>query len=136
MAERIAVHRERRGPSWATIEEPLALAACLRSASAPSSAVLVDCLTLWLSNLIQADREFDAETGALIAALGDANGPVVLVSNEVGSGIIPGTALGRRFADALGTLNQRIAVAVPRVVTMVAGQPLVLKPSSSPAIAI
>ncbi|MEO8668318.1 MAG: bifunctional adenosylcobinamide kinase/adenosylcobinamide-phosphate guanylyltransferase [Bauldia sp.] len=136
MAARIALHRDRREPAWLTVEEPLALAERIRDYAAPSNAVLVDCLTLWLSNLMEAERPIDTETGSLLSALADATGPVVLVSNEVGSGIIPDNALGRRFADSLGILNQRIAAAVPRVVVMTAGLPLVLKPAPSPEVAI
>jgi adenosylcobinamide kinase / adenosylcobinamide-phosphate guanylyltransferase len=136
MAERIALHRERRGRSWTTVEEPLALARAIRDLAAPDSAVLVDCLTLWLSNLMEAGRAIEGETETLLAALAESGGPVVLVSNEVGSGVIPDNALARRFADALGILNQGVAAAVPRVVLMSAGLPLQLKPASIPATAI
>ena len=129
MAERIARHRERRGDGWRTVEEPLDLgAAILREASA-GTAVLVDCLTLWLSNLLDAERPVDLDTERLVAALGGVRGPVVIVSNEVGSGIIPANALARTYADALGSLNQRVAAAVDTVVLVAAGVPLVLKPT-------
>jgi adenosylcobinamide kinase/adenosylcobinamide-phosphate guanylyltransferase len=136
MAERIALHRKRRGPDWTTVEEPLDLAAALGSAGGEGAAVLVDCLTLWLSNLISAGRDIDRETDRLLAALDRTNAPVVLVSNEVGSGIIPVNALARRYADALGTLNQRVAASVDRVVLMAAGHPILLKPSLVPEIAL
>jgi adenosylcobinamide kinase/adenosylcobinamide-phosphate guanylyltransferase len=90
----------------------------------------VDCLTLWLSNLMLADRDPEAETRGLVAALAAAAGPVVLVSNEVGLGLVPDTPLGRRFRDAQGRLNQAVAAAVPRVVFVAAGLPLVLKPTA------
>jgi adenosylcobinamide kinase/adenosylcobinamide-phosphate guanylyltransferase len=128
MGARIAAHRSRRGPGWRTVEEPLDLAGALADAGGPDTAVLVDCLTLWLTNLMAAGRPFDAEADRLLGALAGAAGPVVIVSNEVGSGIVPDNALARRFADALGVLNQRVAAAVDRVVLVTAGLPLTLKP--------
>jgi adenosylcobinamide kinase/adenosylcobinamide-phosphate guanylyltransferase len=136
MAERIAVHRRRRGPDWSTVEEPFDLAGAIDRAAGEGTAVLVDCLTLWLSNLIEAGRDVDRETEGLLAALERAKAAVVLVSNEVGSGVIPENALARRYADALGTLNQRVATSVGRVVLMAAGQPILLKPSLTPEIAL
>jgi adenosylcobinamide kinase / adenosylcobinamide-phosphate guanylyltransferase len=125
MAARIRAHRARRGPSWRTIEAPrdltTALAACERMP------VLIDCLTLWLSNLLLADADFETEVEGLEKALAAAVAPAVLVSNEVGSGIVPDHALGRRFQDLQGLLNQRIAARADRVVLMVAGLPLALK---------
>ncbi len=96
--------------------------------------MLLECLTLWLSNLMGAERDIAAATDGLIAAIEGAAGPVVLVSNEVGSGIIPDNPLGRRYADALGTLNQRVAAVATDVVLIVAGQPLLLKPSRQPKV--
>ncbi|MEP0320861.1 bifunctional adenosylcobinamide kinase/adenosylcobinamide-phosphate guanylyltransferase [Bauldia litoralis] len=130
MAERIATHRARRGPDWHTIEEPLDLPEALAAAASPRSIVLVDCLTLWLSNLMHGERDIETATDALLASLADAAGPVVLVSNEVGSGIIPANPLSRRYADAQGVLNQTVAASVPRVVLMAAGIPLQIKPAS------
>jgi adenosylcobinamide kinase / adenosylcobinamide-phosphate guanylyltransferase len=127
MAARIAAHRARRGPFWRTVEEPLALAAALAAEAAPDRPFLVDCLTLWLSNLMQAGRAPDGETAALAAALRGAAGPVVLVANEVGLGLVPETPLGRRFRDAAGRLNQAVAALADRVVFVAAGLPLVLK---------
>jgi adenosyl cobinamide kinase/adenosyl cobinamide phosphate guanylyltransferase len=126
MRARIAAHRGRRGAEWRTIEVPRALPAAL--ADAPDAAVLVDCLTLWLSNLMLADADIAAETGALEAALRRRAAPTVLVANEVGLGIVPDNALARRFRDAAGLLNQRIAALADRVVLVAAGLPLVLKP--------
>jgi adenosylcobinamide kinase/adenosylcobinamide-phosphate guanylyltransferase len=134
MAERISHHRARRSPLWTTIEEPLDLPEAVRRAAAPDSAVLVDCLTLWLSNLIEAGRDAEVVVRELIAALGETAGPVVLVSNEVGSGIIPDNPLARHFADAQGRLNQAVARAVGRVVLMVAGIATVVKPAQSAGI--
>lgn len=127
MADRIARHRERRGSGWTTVEEPLALAAVLRDASVPGRAVLVDCLTLWLSNLMAAEVNVEAAAAELCATLAALPGPIVLVSNEVGLGLVPDTPLGRRFRDAQGRLNQLVAAAVPSVVFVAAGLSLVLK---------
>jgi adenosylcobinamide kinase/adenosylcobinamide-phosphate guanylyltransferase len=125
MAERIGSHRARRGANWQTIEAPRDLAAAL--AACETMPVLVDCLTLWLSNLLLADAGIEAEMARLEAALAAAEMPVVLVANEVGSGIVPDHPLGRRFRDLQGLLNQRIAARADRVFLMVAGLPLALK---------
>lgn len=125
MRARIAAHRARRGPSWQTVEAPQELAeAVILAQPAP---VLVDCLTLWLSNLMLIDADIEAETVRLERALEAATAPVVLVSNEVGSGIVPEHPLGRSFRDLQGALNQRIAARAERVVLMVAGLPLAVK---------
>jgi adenosylcobinamide kinase/adenosylcobinamide-phosphate guanylyltransferase len=125
MAQRIADHRARRGPAWRTIEAPRDLAGSLQAAG--NAPVLVDCLTLWLSNLMLAGSDIDAEMEGLDVALAAAAAPVVMVANEVGSGIVPDHPLGRRFRDIQGVLNQRIAAHADRVVLMVAGLPLALK---------
>jgi adenosylcobinamide kinase / adenosylcobinamide-phosphate guanylyltransferase len=125
MAVRIKAHRARRGPSWRTIEAPRDLNAAL--AACAKTPVLVDCLTLWLSNLMLAEVDIDAEVERLEAALATAAAPAVLVANEVGSGIVPDHPLGRRFRDLQGLVNQRIAARADRVVLMVAGLPLALK---------
>jgi adenosylcobinamide kinase / adenosylcobinamide-phosphate guanylyltransferase len=125
MAARIKNHRERRGAQWRTIEAPRELASAL--AASGKAPVLVDCLTLWLSNLMLAEANIDEATAQLEKALAAANGPLVLVANEVGSGIVPSYPLGRRFRDLQGTLNQRIAARAERVILMVAGLPLVVK---------
>lgn len=128
MAERIAAHRRRRGGGWTTVEAPLDLGPAVATASDEAVAVLVDCLTLWLANIVFAERDIERDTQALLAAIAAAAGPIVLVSNEVGSGIIPDNRLARSYADALGILNQRVAEAVGRVVLMAAGQAIVVKP--------
>ena len=126
MAARIAAHRARRGAEWTTVEEPLALAAALADVG-PGSAALVDCLTLWLANLMAAGRDVDAERRALAAALPAPGASVVLVSNEVGQGIVPDNALARRFRDAAGLLHQDVAAAADRVYFIAAGLPQRLK---------
>jgi adenosyl cobinamide kinase/adenosyl cobinamide phosphate guanylyltransferase len=125
MAARIGAHRARREANWRTIEAPRDLAATLKACG--TTPVLIDCLTLWLSNLVLANADIDAETERLERALAAAKAPVVLVANEVGSGIVPDHALGRKFRDLQGALNQRIAARADRVVLVVAGLPLVLK---------
>jgi adenosylcobinamide kinase/adenosylcobinamide-phosphate guanylyltransferase len=127
MAARIAAHQARRGAFWHTIEVPIAVPAAIAANTRPERPLLVDCLTLWLSNLIGADLDIEAEAAALAAALRGADGPVVLVANEVGLGIVPETPLGRRFRDAAGRLNQEVAGLADRVVFIAAGLPLVLK---------
>jgi len=126
MAERIARHRAERGPEWRTIEAPLKLTEALEGLAADEVAV-VDCLTLWLSNLMHAERDLEAETARLIAAL--AGRDAILVSNEVGLGIVPETPMGRRFRDAAGRMNQAVAAAADHVLFVAAGLPLVLKGS-------
>lgn len=128
MAERIARHRaDRAADGWCTVEEELDLAGILAMEARPDRAVLVECLTLWLSNLMLAGRNVPAEQQRLLAALHAAAGPVVLVANEVGLGLVPETPLGRAFRDAQGRLNQAVAALADRVVFVAAGLPLVLK---------
>ena len=130
MKVRIARHRAQRGEGWTTVEEPLALVDALTREATRGRAVLVDCLTLWLSNLMLAERDPDVEARRLTRFLGVARYPVVLVSNEVGLGLVPDTPLGRRFRDAQGRLNQIVAALVPNVVFIAAGLPLWLKNQS------
>jgi adenosylcobinamide kinase/adenosylcobinamide-phosphate guanylyltransferase len=127
MKARVAEHRARRGEDWSTVEAPLELAGALAAHAAPARPILVDCLTLWLSNLMGAGCDIDAETAALAAALQDAAGPVVLVSNEVGMGIVPDNELARRFRDHAGRLNQAVAAVADRVLFVAAGLPMTLK---------
>jgi adenosylcobinamide kinase/adenosylcobinamide-phosphate guanylyltransferase len=127
MAERIAAHRAERGAGWTTIEEPLDLPAALRRHADDARPILVDCLTLWLSNLMHRERDIGDATAALLAALDERGGETVFVTNEVGLGIVPDNALARRFRDAQGALNRRIAARADRVVFMAAGLPLPLK---------
>jgi adenosylcobinamide kinase / adenosylcobinamide-phosphate guanylyltransferase len=125
MAERIKMHRRRRGAGWRTVEAPCDLGAAL--AAGGSAPVLIDCLTLWLSNLMLAEVDVAAGIEHLEKTLAAAAGPVVAVANEVGQGIVPDNPLGRRFRDWQGLLNQRVAARADRVVLMVAGLPLPLK---------
>lgn len=125
MRERIAEHQRRRSGDWRTVEAPIDLPGTL--ARMPESPVLVDCLTLWLTNLMLGDHDIPAAISALEIALERRTAPTILVSNEVGMGIVPETPLGRRFRDEAGRLNQRIAAKAGRVLLMVAGIPMVVK---------
>jgi adenosylcobinamide kinase/adenosylcobinamide-phosphate guanylyltransferase len=127
MAERIRRHRARRGGRWSTLEAPLDLVGALQAAARPDRGVLVDCLTLWLANLLAARRDPERESGALLTSLAGLSGPVVFVSNEVGMGIVPENALARRFRDHAGKLHQGLAEAADDVALVVAGLPLHLK---------
>ena len=128
MAARIAAHQARRGAGWRTIEQPLDLVTALETHCRPAGAVLVDCLTLWLSNLMAASRDIAAETSRLVHTVPRLEGRAVLVSNEVGLGIVPDHPLGREFRDHAGRLNQAVAAAVDEAVFIAAGLPLRLKP--------
>jgi len=134
MAARIAAHRRRRDARWRVIEEPVRLAAALHAAGSADGLVIVDCLTLWLSNLLGENDEEAAqrETRALLAALPALSGDCILISNEVGFGIIPANALARRFGDEAGLLHQRVAALCDRVILMVAGLPLTVKGPQPP----
>ncbi|MGJ7492056.1 bifunctional adenosylcobinamide kinase/adenosylcobinamide-phosphate guanylyltransferase [Variovorax sp. ZT4R33] len=134
MRERIARHqadRAARVPGLRTVEEPIALPERIASLSTPATLVVVDCLTLWLTNLTMPLHGAPADAGeavaSLVAALRDARGPVVLVGNEIGLGVIPLGREVRAFVDALGQLNQAVAAACDRVTLMAAGLPLTLK---------
>lgn len=126
MAERIAMHRAQRGTEWVTIEAPLDLCSALGSAK-PEEVVLVDCLTLWLTNHLLAEHDLEAESAKLLNALQNCAAPVICVTNEVGWGIVPMDALSRRFRDEQGRLNQRVAAASDLAVAVLCGLPLALK---------
>ena len=131
MARRIAAHRARRPAAWATLEEPLELTAALAQHAGPETCVVVECLTLWLSNLLL-ERPHDAQRAidnliAQVAKIPGAPGELLLVSNEVGLGIMPDNALARRFADLSGHLHRRLAAHCERVLLCVAGLPQALK---------
>jgi adenosylcobinamide kinase/adenosylcobinamide-phosphate guanylyltransferase len=132
MRARIAEHKARRGDRWHDIEAPIAIAEVLRTlhanqAGGDTGAVLIDCMTLWLSNLMHANRDIATETAGLLAALDAVRFPVLLVSNEVGLGIVPDNKLARDFRDHQGRLNQAVAARADHAVFMAAGLPLVLK---------
>jgi adenosylcobinamide kinase / adenosylcobinamide-phosphate guanylyltransferase len=126
MRERIAGHRARRGAEWIEHETPLELVPALRATDG-GGARLVDCLTLWLSNLIHAGRDWSMETAQLSDTLRAQKSPVVLVTNEVGLGIVPDNALARQFRDAAGIMNQMVAQAADEVEFVVAGLPMRMK---------
>ena len=125
MQERIALHRAERGPDWSAIEAPLEIVDAI--ASHRQGTLLIDCLTLWLNNLIYYERDVEAETVRLTDTIANAQGDIILVSNEVGMAIAPENALARRFRDAQGRLNQRVAAVADRVELVAAGLPLRLK---------
>jgi adenosyl cobinamide kinase/adenosyl cobinamide phosphate guanylyltransferase len=125
MRDRIAQHRRRRAEAWETVEAPLDLPQALDGAA--GKPVLVDCLTLWLTNLMLAERDLPAAVAQLDAALARRDVATFVVSNEVGLGIVPETPLGRRFRDEAGLLNQRIAASAGRVLFMAAGLPIAVK---------
>ena len=127
MADRIAQHQKRRGPEWQTISAPLDLSQALRQADGRGPC-LVDCLTIWLNNLMFHERDIAAATQALISVIHKRVDPVILVTNEVGSGIVPENALARRFRDEAGRMNQTMAEAVDEVYVSISGIPLKLKP--------
>ncbi|MCF6273585.1 MAG: bifunctional adenosylcobinamide kinase/adenosylcobinamide-phosphate guanylyltransferase [Rhodobacteraceae bacterium] len=126
MADKITSHQARRGASWQLVEAPLAPAEALRTLTA-DHVVLLDCLTLWLSNLMEANRVPELETAALLAAIKATPARVIAVSNELGLGLVPATPLGRRFREAQGILNQQFAEAACAVTFVAAGLPLFLK---------
>lgn len=126
MRERIAHHRARRDEGWRTVDAPLDLVGAL-DAIDDGQPVLVDCLTLWLTNIMLAERDVDAESQSLVECLGRPRGPWFVVGNEVGLGIVPDNALARRFRDAAGRLNQMVAARADGVLFMVAGLPMRVK---------
>ncbi len=127
MAERIARHKARRGPEWQTLNAPFALTQALRDSDS-GPARLVDCITLWLSNLMLSGQDWEAEVTALAALVPQLAAPVVIVTNEVGAGIVPENRLARQFRDAAGWSNQTLAGVCNEVWLCVAGQPLRMKP--------
>ena len=127
MRERIARHRADRDASWRTIEAPIALPQAIRDHGDKSAVLLVDCLTLWLSNLLLAEADLDAASDDLVSAIGERSAAMLFVANEVGFGIVPDNALARRFRDAAGRLNQRLAAECDVTDLVVAGIPLRLR---------
>jgi len=127
MTQRIALHQHDRGPRWRTVEAPLDLAATIEAESRADRMLLIDCLTLWASNLLFAERDLDEAIKTLSAAIIQAAGPLIFVSNEVGLGIVPDNVLARRFRDMAGDINQSVAATVDHVVFVAAGLPITLK---------
>lgn len=127
MEDRIARHRAVRGPRWCTVDAPLALAGAILAESRPDSVVLVDCLTLWASNLLLCEEDVAAAIAGLTAAIANAPGKIIFVTNEVGLGIVPDNALARRFRDIAGDINQAVAACVDSAIFVAAGLPMVLK---------
>jgi adenosylcobinamide kinase / adenosylcobinamide-phosphate guanylyltransferase len=132
MASRIARHQADRGAGWRTLEEPLELAAALRAEANKERVILVDCATLWLSNILLSGRDPAGYISDLVETIATLRGPAVLVSNEVGSGIVPATELGREFRDWQGRANQELARCCGAVVLVAAGLPTLLKPAPHP----
>lgn len=131
MRDRISRHKEERDETWVTVEEPLNLSAALKRVDAPDQAIVVDCLTLWLSNLMGAERDVDQEATQLLQSIDGLQSTIVFVSNEVGLGIVPENALARAFRDAQGRLNQQLGAAVDHVDFIAAGLALNLKPGQA-----
>lgn len=135
MHQRVSRHRAERGPGWTAVETPLFLSEAIRNIGPNADVLLVDCLTLWVSNLMMENAEdpdastdrLAAQTGLLIESLHAAACPVILVTNEVGAGIVPDNPLARQFRDAVGHVNQRIAACADQVIWMVAGIPVNIK---------
>ena len=128
MRERISKHREDRDASWRTVEESLEICDVIDRECLEGRVVVLDCLTLWLNNLMLFERDMDADIARLVSLLEDGvEGELILVSNEIGLGLVPDTELGREFRDVHGRMNQQVAAVCDRVVFMVAGLPMVVK---------
>lgn len=127
MRDRIARHRADRDARWTTVDAPYELPAAIREGNQNDTVLLVDCLTLWASNLLLAERDIEAATADLVTAINAFEGTLILVANEVGMGIVPDNILARRFRDAAGRINQAVAAAAHEVTLVVAGLPLQLK---------
>ena len=129
MKARIAAHRAERGPNWGLVEEPIDLAGVLAREARPDRLLVVDCLTLWLTNVVLAEFDAEAAIAELATTLTRLGGPIVPVSNEVGLGIVPDNALARRFRDLQGRLNREVARVADRVTLVVAGLEVAVKPT-------
>jgi adenosylcobinamide kinase/adenosylcobinamide-phosphate guanylyltransferase len=121
MADRVALHQQRRGPQWHLVEAPVDLAAAIPGADTPDSVLLIDCLSVWVTNLLVKEMDIDTSKAALLAALQRASGTIVLVASETGLGIVPDNRLSRQFRDANGRLNQALAGDAHEVFFVVAG---------------
>ena len=127
MKSRISIHQHRRDQTWRTVDCPIELPKVISELNMPDGAVLVDCLTLWTTNIMLGERDIAADTAALITALKNASCPIILVANEVGLGIVPDNKMGRDFRDHAGRVNQAVAAASDQVYFIAAGLPLKLK---------
>jgi adenosylcobinamide kinase/adenosylcobinamide-phosphate guanylyltransferase len=128
MDKRIVIHKERReGTNWQDVESPIELSNAITSHAAEDTTILVDCLTLWVTNLMLADRDIDTVINKLLVTIKNCPGEIILVSNEVGFGIVPENAMARRFRDFSGELHQKLALQAENVLLMVAGIPIVVK---------
>ena len=136
MNARVDAHKHQRGAGWLTVEEDLDITRVLAAEAAPNRVILVDCLTVWLNNLLYAEKDVAAETARLVTSISTLKGPCVFVSNEVGHGIVPENRLARAFRDMQGRLNQDIAEACAQVVFVTAGQPILIKPRQEPEITL
>jgi adenosylcobinamide kinase/adenosylcobinamide-phosphate guanylyltransferase len=125
MQDKVALHRAQRGGKWTTVEQPINIAPTLAKAT-PLDAVLIDCATLWLTNLMLSDTDISTAEASLMQALANCQSPVTIVSNEVGQGIVPENAMARRFRTIQGRFNQRMAAAVGTVLFVTAGLPQTL----------
>jgi adenosylcobinamide kinase / adenosylcobinamide-phosphate guanylyltransferase len=134
MAARIARHQADRGQGWTTLEEPLDIAKALLTQARAGRVVVVDCLTLWLSNLMLTGRDPGPAVTTLVEAMGALAGPAILISNEVGMGLVPDNKLGREFRDWQGRTNREIGAACDAVIFVAAGFPLQLKPAPTPSV--
>ncbi len=127
MKDRVRRHREDRGAAWITVDAPVELADAILKHSQTAQVILVDCLTLWMSNLLMESENIESRVEQLTTAINRAQCPVIVVSNEVGTGIVPGNALARQYRDAVGLANQKVAACVDKVIWMVAGIPVPVK---------
>lgn len=125
MAERASIHRRERGPEWITVEEPIAIGKVLRETT--SGIVVLDCLTLWIANLLQQGLDIKKHVHEFLEILGDRRSNLFVVTNEVGSGIVPDNPLARNFRDVAGETNQQVARVADCVILMVSGYPIILK---------
>ncbi len=127
MRARIGQHQNRRGPEWTTIEAPIELTCAITPLDFDDNAILIDCLTLWVTNLMMAERDMDAAFERLVSAIAGAKARIFIVSNEVGLGIVPDNAMARAFRDHAGRLHQKIAAVADEVYFVAAGLPLKMK---------
>uniref|UniRef100_A0A7C4RSZ9 Adenosylcobinamide kinase n=1 Tax=Desulfatirhabdium butyrativorans TaxID=340467 RepID=A0A7C4RSZ9_9BACT len=133
MRQRVAKHQRERDPSWRVVEDVSDLGEAIRQAACPDGVVLVDCLTLWAADLLWSGSDMEAALDRLMEGMRASSGPVVLVSGEVGLGMVPENAMARAYRDAVGLINQRVAALADRVVWMVAGIPVVIQDRSQKA---